>query len=629
MDNNKSALMKNSTEGGVKKATETVFNRAANALVDYVKNKYGEAQVKLGTAYQLYLENAMRRYNKVRTLATGLEPRKIIGEESIYIEIGVRYDEEEIETTTVKPLLDISKNILILGTGGVGKSMLMRYLFLNTALEGEYVPVLLELRRISNQPSDKISIEELIYNCMKDFDVELPKEQFEYSLRLGKYLFLFDGFDEVKEILSSEAAAAIQSFCSKYPKNPCIMTSRPLQEALFETFTPVESMPLSKEKAIYLASIIWKEDEKTKEFCNQLDKVLYDQHRDFAENPLLLSMMFLTFMRNGSIPNHLADFYQKAYEALYSAHDSNDKGFYRRDFKCKDLNESDFKLLFSHFCFHSYFREKYEFSENDILYYLEKSIQKFKFKNVSAKDYLLDLRNIVCMIVKDGEIYRFAHRSFQAYFAAKYTSSVLTDEQQNMLFLSLLSGTEYLWQKIDYYELLNQIEPERFAINALEKGLRIVQEKTDNSTEQDIAFLKLITDGVDFNMRRHRAIEYYIDEANPNQYYFNVVTLFNTYISKIYDDVELNINERDADRSTIIYYILNKNLKKEKSFNDGLEFKKVDMSDSFTNEERNELYAAIIRDLQIPEKRNAIYNWLSDLDNKRQSLKSTNFIDEL
>lgn len=202
-------LMDTAIESGVKKATENVVNRAVNAIVNFVKTKYGESQVKLGTVFQRYLDNASFRYNQIRTLATGPNPRKIIGEDSLYIEIGVRYNEEKIETTSVNELLNISKNLVILGTGGIGKSMLMRYLFLDTAKKGEYVPVLIELRRIGNQPHGKISIFELIYTCIQKFDVELPKNQFEYSLRLGKYLFLFDGFDEVKETYATETAEAI------------------------------------------------------------------------------------------------------------------------------------------------------------------------------------------------------------------------------------------------------------------------------------------------------------------------------------------------------------------------------------------------------------------------------------
>lgn len=99
----------------------------------------------------------------------------------------------------------------------------------------------------------------------------------------------------------------------------------------------------------------------------------------------------------------LSDFYKKAYDALYSAHDNQDKGCYRRDFQCKTLDENEFKQILSHFCFQTYFKETYEFAEEEILKYLRTSLQKFKFDNVKAEDYLMDLRNVVCMIIKDGD----------------------------------------------------------------------------------------------------------------------------------------------------------------------------------------------------------------------------------
>ena len=608
-------------ESAAKKGAENIINRAVNSLVDFGKKKFGEAQVLLGTSFQRYLENADKRYNQVRTLATGTDPRCIIGKNSIYVQIGVKYNDKEISTNTVDPLLRLSNNILILGTGGVGKSMLMRYLFLRTARSNDYVPVLVELRKVSNQPPGNISILELIYSCMQDFDVELPREQFEYSLRSGKYLFLFDGFDEVKEALSTETASAIQAFCAKYPNNSCIMTSRPKQDRFpLETFTIVTSMPLTKEQAVCLASKIWKEDEKTKEFCRQLDDSLYDLHKDFAENPLLLSMMFLTFMRNNSIPDHLADFYKKAYDALYNAHDSSDKGVYVRDFKSKELDESEFRLLLSHFCFQTYFKEKYEFTKEEIINFLEKSIQKLGLNNVSAQDYLADLRNAVCIIIKDGEIYRFSHRSFQAYFAAEYTSNVLTDEQQNRLFHTLLSERRTYHDNADYYELLIQIEPERFAVNALEQGLLKLQKDADVSIEADVFILKEESNAIKIEIDRDR-YSVFIPGVNSDYHRFNMIAIFSRYL------LTKQISSHNADKyQACINRIKNYYVAHKKERGTWIEYSDID---HLAEKERSEMYSAIACVRGIPRIRSAIREWLLELETKRNSLESPSFIDDL
>lgn len=624
MSENNTALMDAALENGVRKASENIFNRAANAITDFVKKKYKEYRVDLGIVFEQYMDNASLRYNKIRTLATGNESRSIVGDNSIYVNIGVRYHKDEISTSTVEPMLKISNNILVSGSGGVGKSMLMRYLFLNTVQRGDYVPVLLELRRVSSQLQGQISILDLIYTCMQEYDVQLPREQFEYSLRLGRYLFLLDGLDEVKETLLPETVEAIQNFCAKYPKNSCIITSRPRKDIrVLETFTVVDSMGLTKKQAVLLASKIWEEDEKTREFCRQLEDTLFDQHRDFAENPLLLSMMFLTFMRNNSIPEHLCDFYQKAYDALYSAHDTNDKGYYTRDFKCKNLDESKFKLLFSRFCFQTYLKEIYEFSEQEILLYLTESIRKLKIENISARDYLLDLRNAVCMIIKEGDIYRFSHRSFQAYFAACYTSSTLTDEQQKSLFKSLLSSDNMYWEKgEDYYKLLNQIEHDRFSTNALEDKLRTIQKETDDNSMPDIFFLKIQYYGILYDNDEEERILYGYSVKRDHIYAGNTIDLFLRYCTQIYHSpVDKKVSQNDI--NTIKEYLLKVNKADE------LSFEEIDNTDLLTEEERDDFYCAIIHNYGVQEKRNAIRTWLKELDEKRQRLQSENFIDEL
>lgn len=626
---NNTSLVRVGAESAAENVGTFFVDRALNAVVDSIKKTYGEAQILLGTAFERYLKNATLRYNQVRTLATGTTPRSIIGKGNIYVSIGVRHGKKKISTDTVDPILRVSNNVIILGTGGTGKSMLMRYLFLNTAYRGEYVPVLLELRKISNQPPGNISILELIYSCMNDFDVQLPREQFEYSLRLGKYIFLLDGFDEIKESHAAETAAAIQSFCSKYPKNPCIITSRPRKDTSpLETFTTVKSLPLSKEQAVQLASKIWEEDEKTTEFCRQLNDGLYEKHKDFAENPLLLSMMFLTFMRNNSVPNHLAEFYSKAYDALYSAHDSNDKGYYRREFRCKELDEAGFKAILSHFCFRTYFKQDYEFTKEQIISYLNTSIQKFEFDNVTAAEYLEDLRNVVCLLVEDGDIYRFAHRSFQAYFAACYTSSVLTDEQQRKLFYTKLSGAEIFWSREDYYTLLAQIEHKRFTVNVLEDCFRDIKKKLASADDPDLLLIKLQYRAISVTREKDNEklsrVSYYVGSEDDNNYYYNVLAIFRKHILKlIYRDVP------STDEECIIHLLGKVSSNDRRREFHGIDFTEIDSSDRITDEERHILYDAIARRNKTQIIRESVTKWLADLDLERQKLASADFIDEL
>lgn len=634
IDQNSETFVGDFSKGAATKGGETFVNRALNGILDSIEKSYGQAKVLLGQGFTRYLCNATKRYNSVKTIATGIEPRSIIGKDNIYVNIGVSYGENTIITETVEPLLNVSNNILIFGTGGIGKSMLMRYFFLNTANRGNYVPVLLELRKISEQEAGKLSVIDLVYSCMSNFDVELPRDQFEYSLRLGKYLFLFDGLDEVKDALLPEAEEAIQLFASRYPNNPCIITSRPRQELThLETFVPISANTLSKEQAICMAKKIWKEDEKTIEFCRQLEETLYEKHKSFAEIPLLLSMMGLTFMRNSSIPDHLADFYQKAYEALYSVHDGQDKGYFHREFKCKNLDERSFTLLWARFCFQTYHDERYEFEKDDLLEYLKRSIQKLNL-TVKEDDFLSDLRNVVCMIVEDGSTFKFSHRSFQTYFAAVYTVG-LTDDQQKRLFENILDDPFPVIQHDEFFYILSQIEHDRFLKNAFKETVTALLDIVNISPYPDIELLKKEFDGVSLgpDSDLKNAVRFYSNIGTPNRApkYANTVRclwrLFRPLLS-FPDSAEMT---RCAD--DIVQFIV-KNIKivdcgAGNNPNDGISFEALDSSESIAFEDKIVFYNKLCTVEGTPSLRKIMMDWLDDLRRKQESLSFAGFVDEL
>lgn len=329
------------------------------------------------------LKNSELRYNKVKTLADMTEPRTLEDENGIYVDVYVEYKGKRISTSTVDNMMQISNNIIVLGSGGTGKSMLMRHLFVNTQHRGSYIPVLVELRKMSNVDKSD-SLLKMVHSCIEEFDVRLDQTQFEYSLRSGKYLLLFDGLDEVKEEIRDRVENLIQELSKKYPRNGFVVSSR--KEGVdfkeLETYTVVKSLPLEKEQAVELINRIGRNDDKVKEFSELLSKELFKKHRDFASNPLLLTMMYITFVDNNIIPEHLTDFYEAAYDALYKRHDANKDGVFERDYKCKKLGEKEFKDLFSYFCFQSYFIQQYEFSKEEICEYIKNGIERLNLKEL-------------------------------------------------------------------------------------------------------------------------------------------------------------------------------------------------------------------------------------------------------
>ena len=314
--------------------------------------------------------------------------------------------------------------------------------------------------------------------------MKLGETYFEYSLETGSYLILFDGYDEVKNAISDKVALEIMRFCNKYPENYYVVSSRQLEEFMgWNNFIELKTENLTKEQAISLINKL-DYDVKVKDvFVKALEEGWYEEYESFASNPLLLTIMLLTFENRISIPERLNDFYSEAFSVLFHAHDAS-KGAYRRDI-ASGLSYEDFKVIFSCFCFKSFVNSEYEFSRDSALKYIRLAKEKVAIKkDFSCEDFLKDLTNSVCMLVKDGLTYKFSHRSFQEYFAAMYTTK-LSDETQKQ-FLSGWIGREdsIVYRLEGYLNILYDLQEDRFINNYIIEGLSNIEKDIQDSRKQ-------------------------------------------------------------------------------------------------------------------------------------------------
>ena len=480
------------TAGG--KAAATCFsNVAVNKLLHIVCEKDEKEAIKSGAAFEMYLYNAYDALNWKRTLASGDKSLCIIdknnmgeniGKNSMYVDIGAYYTTDhtdyDVDTSSVESILsanDREDKIIVDGTGGAGKSMLMRYLFVDTVSRnaGDYVPVYMELAKIKANSMHEMDIRAFVRQSMDNYGkISLSDDVFDYSLEQGGYVFLFDGFDEVKEDDADDVLDALQKFSAKYSNNAFIISSRErLRLRSLSSFQIIHTKELSESKAIELAKKFPGDSTIKDKFCKNLEDDWFQTHREFAKNPLLLTMMFITFEQNGDISNCLPDFYQDCFDALYNKHDAVHKVGFKRTFHC-DISKREFQNVFSYFCFHTWRQEIYDFSEDEMLEWLEKSLEKQNL-SVSAEDYLKDLTESLCIITYEGQRCRFAHRSFQAYFAAKYTCN-LPDQKQKEFLIDNFNLDSIYWDN-NYLDLLSQVEHERFLNNFVEPTFQSIISK--------------------------------------------------------------------------------------------------------------------------------------------------------
>lgn len=409
----------------IKSVTVTGWNR----LKKYFKDIDAEESIELGTAFNEYIRLTQEKASKVKTLIYRKVPKNIY---SFYECVGLSLEERTIDTNSVKNILDIGKKIIVTGTGGIGKSILMKHLFLSTLTDTEYIPILLELRKFNGMEIKDISLYQAIYQSLSDNGFKLADEYYKYSLEQGGYVILLDGFDEVNRDRLKKVQEEIKSFSDKYEKNAYIISSRPTELFIgWNDFIETSVMSLTKEQALSLVRKIEFDEASKKAFYAELDNVLYDKYRSFASNPLLLTIMLLTFSNHASIPENLNEFYEEAFTTLFNMHDAT-KDCYLRDIR-SGLGCEEFKKVFAYICFKSYFSQQFEFTEHQLKERIQESKERFSSYKFTVEDYEEDLTLSVCMLVRDGLEYQFSHRSFQEYFAAWYTCKLTDDVQTKLL----------------------------------------------------------------------------------------------------------------------------------------------------------------------------------------------------
>lgn len=496
---------------------KTVSKSILEKLKKSYKDNINRNNIDYGIAFEEYLKTSRENIRMAKTILYGQTPRDLY---SFFECMNIENKGTVIDTCNVNNIIEHGHKIIITGTGGIGKSMLMRHCFLNTIQNTQLIPVLVELRGLNDTNIEDLSIENYIYKTLKIFGFKLEEEYFKYSLETGCYLILFDGFDEVKNSISQKVTQEINDFSNQYNENYIIVSSRPSYEFIgWSDFVEYSAMPLTKEQALSLISKLDYDKDLKKKFIQRLDESLFEKYQSFASNPLLLTIMLLTFEERVSFPDNKTDFYEQAFATLFHKHDSMKRGKYKREI-LSGLGYEDFKKVFSYFCFRTFFKNKYEFTEQTVL----ENITRAKAKITSPisfheTDYLKDLTNAVCMLVHEGLNYRFSHRSFQEYFAAVYATQLSDDEQKKFIGAWLTEGDSR--STSDFLNILCDLQPERFLKNVLFGPLKDLYNMYKENHYSKDWFFKYMYNRVTVNDRDQKGERVYIYICN--RYYHTIL----------------------------------------------------------------------------------------------------------
>lgn len=317
--------------------------------------------------------------------------------------------------------LPVNKRTLIIDTAGMGKSTISKFLFLQCIKSCYAIPFFIELRHLSTT-TDVLSYiqKQLNPSSLADDEPKISKKQLERLLRKSNIICFFDGYDEIPLLQREIVTKDIKNLIERFPNITYVITSRPESGLLaFPSFKQFSIRPLKKEESFEL---IRKYDDKggrSEQLITTLDRPEYRSVHQFLRNPLLTSLLYRSFEYKQSVPLKKHVFYRQVFDALFDWHDASKDGYNTRE-KKSGLDIDSFHRILRVVGFVSVLKGQVEGDTDTVLNWIRKAKEVCNSSHFSESNFLDDLVRAVPVFVKDGESYRWSHKSLAEYFAAQY-----------------------------------------------------------------------------------------------------------------------------------------------------------------------------------------------------------------
>lgn len=435
----------------IEKIEQTYLIPIKNAL-----SKEPKADVEdFNVNFKEYLSRSYQYYSSARTLVFGNQQKKL---EDFYYPLELIQKDVLIKTKKYPDeLLPKFKKVIIVDSGGMGKSTIMKWLFINAIKENKGIPIFIELRLLS----EKNKLIDEIVSQINPLDKVISKSIILKLINKGNFIFFFDGYDEIKVSERTAVTKDISEFISKANKNEFIITSRPENvDGIFGDFQTFHIKPLTNQEAYKLIEKIGDYNERSKALIKKLQESDLKNIKEFLKTPLLISLLYKKFEYRESIPFQKQEFYSEVFEALFKAHDlTKGTDYYIRP-KESNLSFTEFYRVLRTLGFRSIQENELEYNKTVLLKLIEDIKSELPNINYDSEALLNDLTTAVPLFQKEGLKYKWAHKSIQEYFAAEFICMDAKEEQINIL-LAIYTG-ERLMNLIHVLDLCYDIDPKSF-----------------------------------------------------------------------------------------------------------------------------------------------------------------------
>lgn len=201
-------------------AGKKLVEKTVTDLYDLAKAEVG-FQLKKRKAIN-YVDNIYRRIRQLRLVKTIWQLEKEIDLSGFYYPSKIQIENKRVALNQIADF-GYDGNILIEGTVGQGKSILLRYLASVDFCLNRRVPIFLELRRV-RQGQTLLS---LVLGELNALGFEMSEQLFRFFADKGRLVLFLDAFDEVKEEVRQTLLTEIEDMTRQHEQLRVIATSRP------------------------------------------------------------------------------------------------------------------------------------------------------------------------------------------------------------------------------------------------------------------------------------------------------------------------------------------------------------------------------------------------------------------
>lgn len=442
---------------------QSAVKAVAPFLLEKIKKAVGSAASSthhaLFNAFSKYTEQTYGRHSYFVSIALPNQQNQL---RDFYVPLTLTCSHGEVnESHTVatfpKALIDEKKDLLIVDTAGMGKSTLLKFMFLGAVDTAPAIPIFVELRKLTKS----VGLLDHICNELKELDGTVDRNLVVRLLESGDFLIFLDGYDEVPDEDRGAVTTLIVDFKRRANGNSFVLSSRDLPELTsFADFFRLTIRPLAFEEATLLISKYGAGSARTQNLIGRLRDPQNDAIKEFLGNPLLVSLLFKAYDYKPTLPLKKHIFYRQVYEALFENHDlsKEEGGFERR--KKTGLTIYDFELVVRSLGFVSLQTSKVEYTKDHLLQLVVDAKSHVPTIKFDPQNLLKDLSTNVPLFTVDGTMWRWSHKSLQEYFAALYVSAQGKDFQRRVLMA--IYGSRNAANYVNFLTLFADIEPKGF-----------------------------------------------------------------------------------------------------------------------------------------------------------------------